>query len=308
MELRHLRLFLKVVEHGSISAAAQELGMAQPILSRHIRRLEEELSAKLLDRLPRGVAPTQCGRILLSHVAAIDANYRSALREITSVQRASAGRIVVGAGHSWLHGRLAVAVARLATRNPGARIKIVAESPDKLLPLLLRGDVDLALAPIALTDHYSGLFDSEALITADLVVFGAKEHPAAGQGTRTFSDLAKHRWALPRGTYGRTTFDRLLDLLDAPPIEPVIEVDDVLSLLDIVADSDLLTFGIFPGQNSADARRFARIDCPELTARRQTGAVFRRGVTVPPLCFALVDELRAVTAEGGDDDIDAGGV
>ncbi len=299
MELRHLRLFLKVVEHGSISAAAEELDMPQPILSRHIARLEKELSAKLLDRLPRGVRPNSNGEILRNYANSIDVNYRSALRQISSVQSASAGQINVGAGHSWLHGPLAVSVARLIERNPGARIRIVAAAADSLLPMLLRGDIDMALAPTVLTESYAGSFECESLQKTDLIVFAVKGHPATRARNLKIKDLTAFRWALPRGTFGRRMLDRLFERHDLPPLEPVIEVDDASALLDIVANSDLLTFGAPPHPSSEDWKKFAQIGCRELEAKREAGAIYRKDSTVPPLCHALTAELRAAVTESG---------
>ena len=140
MELRQLRLFLKVLEHGNISAAADSLRMPQPVLSRHIARIEKEFSAKLLDRLPQGVSPNSAGKILRDHASTIDANYRNALRHIAALQTASAGVVNVGTGRSWLRGPLSTGVARLVAKNPAVRIKIVTGATDTLPSRLLRGE------------------------------------------------------------------------------------------------------------------------------------------------------------------------
>ncbi len=61
MELRQLRYFVRVVEAGSMSRAAQDLDVVQSALSQQIGRLENELSTRLLRRTPRGVVPTEAG-------------------------------------------------------------------------------------------------------------------------------------------------------------------------------------------------------------------------------------------------------
>ena len=161
MELRQLRLFLKVIEHGNNSAAADSLSMPQPVLSRHIARIEKEFSAKLLNRLPRGVAPNKAGKILQDHASSIDANYRNALRQIAALQSASAGVVNdVGTGQSWLRGPLSAGVARLVAKNPAARIKIVAGATDTLPSRLLRGEFDMILAPVAIVANYGRLYDA----------------------------------------------------------------------------------------------------------------------------------------------------
>jgi LysR family nitrogen assimilation transcriptional regulator len=71
MDIRQLRCFLATVEEGSLSAAALKLQLAQPSLSQHVARLEEELGVQLLIRTPRGVTPTESGQALANHARSI---------------------------------------------------------------------------------------------------------------------------------------------------------------------------------------------------------------------------------------------
>ena len=71
MDIKQLRYFIAIAEQGSLSAAAQQVAVAQPSLSQHILSLERELGVKLLERSSRGVSLTQSGQILLSHATQI---------------------------------------------------------------------------------------------------------------------------------------------------------------------------------------------------------------------------------------------
>lgn len=64
MDLKQLRSFVKIIELGNISRAAEQLYVAQPALSAHIHRLEQELNMPLLTRHSRGVQPTAAGKLL----------------------------------------------------------------------------------------------------------------------------------------------------------------------------------------------------------------------------------------------------
>ena len=67
MSLHQLRCFLTTYEHGSLTAAAEELGYAQPSISEQIRGLETSLGVALFQRVGRGVVPTTAGEHLRPH-------------------------------------------------------------------------------------------------------------------------------------------------------------------------------------------------------------------------------------------------
>lgn len=118
-EIRQLRYFLAVVEHGSVSRAAVELHLSQSALSEALRKLEVELGVELLSRGGRGVTPTAAGEALastgLDAVRAFDAALDAA--------RGQTGRLRVGfeaAGAGRLSTR---ARARFLARFPHVRVE-----------------------------------------------------------------------------------------------------------------------------------------------------------------------------------------
>lgn len=71
VDIRQLRYFLAIAEAPSISAAAHAIGVAQPSLSQHVQRMEDELGVKLVERSPRGTLLTQEGHVLVDHARRI---------------------------------------------------------------------------------------------------------------------------------------------------------------------------------------------------------------------------------------------
>lgn len=67
LDLRRIRYVLAIAEHGSISAAARALHVAQPALSYHLTEIEGQIGARLFDRLKTGIKPTHLGTILITH-------------------------------------------------------------------------------------------------------------------------------------------------------------------------------------------------------------------------------------------------
>src|SRR5438105_3908035 len=102
MELRHLKYFVAVTEHGSITQAANRVHIAQPALTKQIRDLEDELGFELFERHARGVALTAGGRQFLADaVRILDDATKAKVRGL----RASNGQIgEPSVGVTALHG------------------------------------------------------------------------------------------------------------------------------------------------------------------------------------------------------------
>src|SRR5947207_10254542 len=93
----HLALFLAVAECGGFSRAAERLLISQPAISHQVAELERAVGVKLLDRLPRGVRPTQAGEALLGYarrIAGLEEEAERTLRELRGLAR---GRLLIGA-------------------------------------------------------------------------------------------------------------------------------------------------------------------------------------------------------------------
>src|SRR5512135_2528956 len=96
-----LRPFLAVARSGNLSAAARELAVSQPALTKSVRKLEQQVGVPLFDRRARGMALTASGAALLSHARTIEAQCRVADGELEALVHGQAGRIRVGAGPYW---------------------------------------------------------------------------------------------------------------------------------------------------------------------------------------------------------------
>ncbi|GBQ24063.1 LysR family transcriptional regulator [Acetobacter estunensis NRIC 0472] len=96
MELRHLRYFVAVAEHGSFTRAAGALGMEQPPLSQQIKQFERLLGATLFHRMTRGVELTEVGATLLPQAQAILSMSGEFLALAQGLSRGERGHLRVG--------------------------------------------------------------------------------------------------------------------------------------------------------------------------------------------------------------------
>jgi LysR family nitrogen assimilation transcriptional regulator len=97
MELRELRNFMQVARTGSVSRAAQELRLAQPALSRQIKKLEHELGVPLFSRHGRGVRLSAAGSLLLERAETIVRQVHETGEEIREQRSPARSRFTLGA-------------------------------------------------------------------------------------------------------------------------------------------------------------------------------------------------------------------
>src|SRR6516225_1714016 len=84
MDVKQLRYFIRIVESGNVTRAAEALHIAQPALSQQLNHLESELATRLLNRSALGVTATRSGELLYRHAKEILRqvdNTRAALRQ-----------------------------------------------------------------------------------------------------------------------------------------------------------------------------------------------------------------------------------
>lgn len=143
MELRQLRHFLAVVDHGSFSRAAQMLGKSQQALSKSIHALEQSLGVRLLDRNPRASALTAFGQLLLPFARNIDLEAASFRERLAAVRRAERGRVRLGASPASATQLVTEAVLHLAATQPELQIAVLSGIFQGMERELLAGELDL---------------------------------------------------------------------------------------------------------------------------------------------------------------------
>lgn len=140
MELRHLRYFVAVADHGGLRHAANRLHVAQPAITRQIKDLEAELGFDLLTRRGRGVQLTDAGRTYLHHARAILAAVDDAALSALSVAEGRGGRLTIGLleNAAW-SGAAPETLNRFARRHPDIALDIRPLSSMQQLQALQEG-------------------------------------------------------------------------------------------------------------------------------------------------------------------------
>jgi molybdate transport repressor ModE-like protein len=297
LDLASLRMLRAVADAGTITGAAATLGLSQPAVSQHVRRLERRLGTALLDRSGRSVRLTEAGEALARHGATVASALRAATAEVSALAGLRSGRVRLVAFPSSSATLVPRALADLRTRHPGLTVTFDESEPPESLRALRAGACDVALAfsypGDARGDGLDGLVARHLLDDATRVVLPA-DHPRADDPDLALADLADERWiaGCPRCR------GHLLTSAEASGFVPDIAfaTDDYVAVLGLVEAG--LGVAVLPDLVLPTAQRH-----PGVVLRRARGTSARRvhAVTTPdlvrvPAVTATIDALVAAAA------------
>jgi DNA-binding transcriptional LysR family regulator len=153
MTLQQLTYFLAAAEHGSFSAAAAALFMAQPSLSEQIRRLEAELGVALFSRGTRGLELTEAGRLFRPHAERTVASAQEAAESVLEVRDITGGTVAFGTFGSAHHYLLVGLIQDFRTQHPLVRVRAIGQNSAEVADAVRDGGVEAGLVALPIDDR-----------------------------------------------------------------------------------------------------------------------------------------------------------
>lgn len=189
VELRQLRQFVAVAEAASFRKAAQRLNMSQPPLSYAIKRLEEELGTRLLDRNQRHVRLTPVGEVFLREARRTLAQADHAVQLAQQAERGLSGSLRITFVASAALGQLPDLMRVFRESHPQAVVQYDSDSTGNQLEALRQGRSDVALIVPPLHDRAGLTLQPFLRETMHLVL--PATHPLAARPVIPIEDLAE---------------------------------------------------------------------------------------------------------------------
>lgn len=264
MELRQVRYFVAVAEHGSMGRAAAELGVVTSALSQQISRLEGELCTRLLQRSRTGVVPTDAGlaflrqaQLMLRHAeAAMQAARQSRLSGQVSIGLAPTTAAVLGLP----------LIEAMRTRYPAVRLHLVEALSGHLAQMLNARQIDLA---VLFRADSARRWSVLPLLEERLFLIGLDTMPGMPRrGQVKLARLSELPLVLPSGPHGlRAIIDAAFGAAGARP-QVACEIDSLALLMDAVRAGLYAT--IQPGAATArlNDARLATLEVADTKAAR----------------------------------------
>ena len=288
MELHQLRYFCAVAETGSFSRAAEQSHVAQPSLSQQILKLEDELGARLFDRLGRSVRVTELGKAFLPRARAVLRELEAARGDVVERKDSLAGPLCVGVIPTVAPYFLPPLLTSFTRQFPQAQLTVIEEITPVLLDRLRASTVDVAILALPVRGHD---FDTLPLLTERLFAALPKKHRLANQRSLSLKDLRKEPFLLLRD--GHCFRDTAVAACDRARLNPqiVFESGQFSSILSMVGTG--MGVSIVPEMAIDKNPRCRYIRIADDQAIRTIGAIVLRGRSLTRLHHAFLTHLRA---------------
>ena len=294
MELHQLQCFMAVIEEGGFNRATTRLHITQPALSYQIKRLEEELGVSLFHRRPRGISPTEAGRVLLQNAQDVIESVRRARRAVEMRSKGVAGEIRVGTVESVGIYFLPDVLIKIKEKFPMARATVMYRQSDEVMDALLSNQVDLAVIANPRLDRR---LTYETIIEERISLVCSKTHPLFGRSTAKPNELRGLRFIslTPETPSGQLIRDHLaklgvsVDVVVTTPsvgtVKRMVEVGlGVAFLPDMVTSEDLSC-------NGMSLNHLARIEVRPSLMRRVMLVTWKK-FKCSQVIQAFIDDLR----------------
>ncbi|MGJ7917822.1 LysR family transcriptional regulator [Massilia sp. LXY-6] len=291
LEFGDLQAFVAVAECLSFRAAAAQLFISQPALSRRIDKIEGVLKVRLLERNSRRVAVTEAGRQFLEHAQASIAEMQVALGTISAAAAQRNAVVTVACVPSVSNYVLPRALQSFSEQFPAVRLRVLDESGAQVLQSVVRSEADFGVNFIGVQDAE---LDFKPVYTERYVLAVQRSHPLARRESVTWRDLCGTRLiSVSLRSSNRILLDNALAELEERPAV-FCEVNHVTAAL-ALADAGL-------GLTAVPALAYSKLRYPSLVTvplvepevRRTLGLITRKGAALSGPAQALYAMLENV--------------
>lgn len=261
MELHQLRYFVTIAHEGTITRAAEALFLAQPSLSTQLKRLEDELGAKLFERAGRKLILTPAGEVFLGHAEGILQGVQRSRRLVSEAVERQHGLLRIGivpTAATYLLPRL---VSDFAAQNPGVHLRIT-EVPELLAlsGMLWASLVDVIVAPLPIS---SGQYAGQTLVRERIVLVVPPDHHLVGRNKVVLAEVRDERFIALAPGIGLQS--RIAELCRRGGLAPnvVVETSQIALVLQMVLAGHGIA--ILPELAVQEPAWAIEIDLPEAT-------------------------------------------
>lgn len=295
MDIRHLRYFLGVVDHGGFGKAATALHVAQPSLSQAVLALERELGVQLFHRTGRNVVVSASGRALIEPARRAVRDLQAFRSTVDTLKGRETGQVDLALLPSQSIEPFTSLAARFGQLHPGMMISAMsAYTPSELMGLISSGTCELGLFGSAAFPAPPGI-RMEPVEEQEMVLVGLPGQPFADNSVVHHHELAGQRFITSQpGSVMRHVVDQIL--ASSPGTAIAVEVAHRAAVLPLVLSGGGVA--VLASSWADFARRSgAAVMRLEPVHTLQVMLAYRAPSSLTPGALAFVDLVRQYSSE-----------
>ncbi len=217
MNLSQLRAFVMVVDRGSFSAAARQMGVSQPAVTMQVQALESDLGVTLLDRAYRRIGLTEAGKALLPHARKVLAELERAREDLTRMADTVTGRLTIVASTTPGQYLLPRHLGGFLAASPEVTVSLAVADTAGVVEAVAAGEADLGMTGAIVR---GARVDFEPLGTDDVVMICPPAHRFARSKSADLDEALTEPFILrEEGSGTRQVVDEALREMGADPDE-----------------------------------------------------------------------------------------
>ena len=280
-----MKAFVAVAENGSFSLAAERLFLTQPAVSKRIAALENELNARLFDRIGRTVTLTEAGHALLPRARKLLVELEDSIRAISSLSGEIRGTLCFATSHHIGLHRLPPTLKRYTLAYPQVRLDIQFMDSEAACAAVEHGDLELGI--VTLPPAPSSKLTTEVVWQDPLGIVVSRSHPLAEKADVTLNELAQHVAVLPAAnTYTRQIAEQAFSRLGLS-LEVALSTNYLETIKMLVSVG--IGWSLLP--NTMLDKHISKLPVDELSLQRSLGIVYHRERTLSNAARALISAL-----------------
>ncbi|MGD8912468.1 MAG: LysR family transcriptional regulator [Candidatus Thiodiazotropha sp.] len=287
MDLQLLRSLLAIADTGSITEAADRIGLTQPALSRRLQQLESYLGADLLSRGRKGTELTEIGRLVVAEARGLVNQFDHLREQVRAHQGLEGGSVRIGGGATAVSFVLPKAIARFRKAHPGIRFQLKEAGSIEVAGDVISGRLELGLVTLPVQARELQIWP---LLTDKIVLVAPRDHPLARHGEIDAPALDGLAFV---GFEADTAVRQIIDaaLRDAGvEMNVVMELRSIPAILRMVATTGNLAFVSRMGVDTLED--VCEIEVRGLNIARELAVIAKRDSTLSPAAQAFSALLR----------------
>ncbi len=235
IELRHLHYFIAVAEELNFGRAAERLHIAQPPLTRQIRRLEEELGVELFHRTTRRMELTQAGQVYLGEARRVLAQIQEGIVMARLASRGEVGRLVVGFEGSSAYDIVPLSVKAFRERFPRVNLTVCEMATGDQVKALQCDRIGVGFVVPPLSDTRNLMV--ETILREPLVVALPQTHTLSDQPEVSVANLKDETFIICPRHHQCGLYDRMISVCHQAGFSPKLtqETNEIQNILGFVA-------------------------------------------------------------------------